>query len=90
MPSKSSRSVNKRRDSLGLRTPHRRSREMEAPTRRTKDRLNMGNLRTTSPSCKKRRTMGRQRKIPGSGVTSIRSPSITMIIFVEINNWWLR
>jgi hypothetical protein len=39
----------------------------------------MGNLRKTSPSHKKRRTMGRQRKIPGSGATSIRAPGITTV-----------
>jgi hypothetical protein len=76
--------------SLGLGTPHSRSREREAPTRRTKERENMGNLRTTSPSCKQRRTMGRQRKIPRSGVTSIRSPGITLLIVAQRSHWWLR
>jgi hypothetical protein len=59
MSSKSSRSLNKRCDSLGLGTPHNRSREREAPTHRTKGRENMDNLRTTSLSHKQRRTMER-------------------------------
>jgi hypothetical protein len=66
MPSKSSRSSNKRRDNLGLGTPHNKSQERVAPTHRTKDRANMDNIRTTSPSRKQRRTPKRQRKIPGS------------------------
>jgi hypothetical protein len=47
--SKSSRSLNKRRDSLGLQTPHNRSREKASPTHRTKGRARMENLRKTSP-----------------------------------------
>jgi hypothetical protein len=59
MSSKLSRSLKKRRDSLGLGTPHNKSRARENPTRRTKDRENMGILRTTIPGRKKRRKMGR-------------------------------
>jgi hypothetical protein len=63
MPSKSSRSSNKRHDNLGLGTPHSKIQEGVAPTHRTKDRENMDSIRTTSPSHKKRRTLERQRKI---------------------------
>jgi hypothetical protein len=75
---------------FGSRNPHSRSKKREAPTNRTKDRENMGNLRTTSPSHKKIRTMGRRRKIPGSGVTSIRAPGITLLITTQRSHWWLR
>jgi hypothetical protein len=90
MSSKSSRSLNKRCNSLGLRTPHSRSRARAAPTHRTKNRKNMGNLRTTSPSRKQRRTMERQRRMSGSGATSIRAPRITLLIVSQINHLWLR
>jgi hypothetical protein len=68
---------------LGLGTPHNKSRERETPTHRAKDRENMGNLKT-------RENMGRQRKIPGSGVTSIRAPIITLLIVAQSSDWWLR
>jgi hypothetical protein len=79
MLSKSSRSSNKRHDNLGLGTPHNKIQERVAPTHRTKDRENMDSIRTTSPSCKQRRTPERQRKIPGSGATSIRALGITLL-----------
>jgi hypothetical protein len=67
MLSKSSRSSNKRCDNLGLGTPRSKNQERAAPTYRTKDRENMDSIRTTSPSHKQRRTLERQRRIPGSG-----------------------
>jgi hypothetical protein len=39
----------------------------------------MDSIRTTSPSRKQRRTPERQRKIPGSGATSIRALGITLL-----------
>jgi hypothetical protein len=90
MPSKSSRSLNKRRDNLGRGTPHSKSQESTAPTCRTRDITKMDNLRTTSLSRKQRRTLERQRKIPGSGATSIRAPSITLWIVAQSSRWWLR
>jgi hypothetical protein len=68
---------------LGLGTPHNKSQERVAPTHKTKDRENMDSIRTTSPSCKKRRTPERQRKIPGSGATSIRSLGITLLTVAQ-------
>jgi hypothetical protein len=41
MPSKLSRSSNKRRGNLGLGTPHNKIQEREAPTHRKKDREKM-------------------------------------------------
>jgi hypothetical protein len=67
-----------------------KSRKGQAPTHRTKDREKMDHLRTTSPGRKKRRTPERQRKIPGSGVTSIRAPGITLLIATQRSHWWLR
>jgi hypothetical protein len=90
MSSKSSKSLNKICVSLGLGTPHSRSRARAFPTCRTKDRAKMGNLRKTSPNRKQRRTMGRQRKILGSGVTSIRAPGISLLIVSQSSLWWLR
>jgi hypothetical protein len=43
----------------------------------------MDSIRTTSPSPKKIRTRERQRKIPGSGVTSIKSLGITLLIAAQ-------
>jgi hypothetical protein len=62
MPSKLSRISNKRRDNLGPGTPHSKSQEMDAPTHITKDRENMGSIKTTSRSYKKRRTMKKTNK----------------------------
>jgi hypothetical protein len=53
------------------------------PTRRTKDRAKKDCLRKTSPGRKQRRTPKRQRKIPGSGATSIRAPGITLLIVTQ-------
>jgi hypothetical protein len=89
MSSKSTRSLNKRCDNLGLGTPHNKIKERVTPTCRTKGREKMDNLRTTSLGHKQRRTVERQRKIPGSGVTSIRSPGITLIS-TQSSLWWLR
>jgi hypothetical protein len=75
-------------DNLGLGTPHNKSQERVAPTHRTKDRENMDSIRTTSPSRKQRRTPERQRKIPGSGVTSIRSLGITLLTAAQSSRWW--
>jgi hypothetical protein len=52
MLSKSSRSLNKRRNSLGFGTPHIRSMEKEAPSCRTKNKTRMDSLRTTNLSHK--------------------------------------
>jgi hypothetical protein len=53
MPSKSSRSSNKRCDNLGLGTPHNKIQERAAPTHRTKDKENMDSIRTTPSQAKK-------------------------------------
>jgi hypothetical protein len=70
---------------LGLGNPHSRSKAREAPNHRTKNKENMGNLRTTSPIRKKIRTMGRRIKIPGSVATSISvtTPTNYLIIMVD-------
>jgi hypothetical protein len=70
--------LKKRHGNLGLGTPHNKSQERVAPNHRTKDKENMDSIRTTSPSRKQRRTSERQRKIPGSGATSIRALGITL------------
>jgi hypothetical protein len=90
MLSKSSRSSNKRHDNLGLGTPHNKSQERVAPTHRTKDRAKIDNIRTTNPSHKQRRTLERQRKIPGSGATSIRALGITLLTVAQSSCWWLK
>jgi hypothetical protein len=90
MLSKLSRSSNKRCDNLGSGTPHSKIQERAAPTHRKKDREKMNNLKKTSLGCKQRRTPERQRKIPGSGVTSIRSHDITLLISTRRSRWWLR
>jgi hypothetical protein len=72
MPSKSSRSSNKRCGNLGLGSPHSKIQERAAPTNRKKDKEKMDHLRKNSLGHKQRRTPERQRKIPGSGATSIR------------------
>ena len=74
MPSKSSRSSNKRHDNLGLGTPHNKSQERVAPTHRTKDREKMDSIRTTSPSHKKRRTPEKTKKDTGKWCDFHKSP----------------
>jgi hypothetical protein len=59
-------------------------------THRTKDRAKMDNIKTTSTSCKQRRTPERQRKIPGSGATSIRALGITLLTVAKSSRWWLK
>ena len=90
IPSKSSRRLNKRCNNLGLGTPHRKIQKRVAPTHRKKDREKMYSIRTTSPSHKQRRTMGRRRKISGNGATSIRDPSITLLVFSQSNHQWMK
>jgi hypothetical protein len=48
MSSKSSKSSNKRRDNLGLGTPRNKNQERVTPTYRTKDKVKMDSIRTTS------------------------------------------
>jgi hypothetical protein len=86
MPSKSSKRLNKKCGSLGLGTPHNKSRAVEALTHGAKDKAKMGNLMKTIPIHKQRRTMVRRTKIPGSGVTSIRAPGITLLIVAQISH----
>jgi hypothetical protein len=88
MMSKSSRSSNKRHDNLGLGTPHNKIQEGVAPTHKTKDREKMESIKKTSPSHKKIRTLERQRKILGSGATSIRALSITVLNSAQIIHQW--
>jgi hypothetical protein len=88
--SKSSRSLNKRHDSLGLQTPRSKIREKVAPTHRTKGRARMDSLRITSPNHEKRRTMRRQRKTLVNSVSSIRAPRITPLNFAQSSDWWSR
>jgi hypothetical protein len=90
MMSKASIRLNKRHDSLGLQTPHSRSKEKVAPTCRTKGKARMNNLKTTSLNRKQRRTMGRQRKTPGSSVSSIRALAITSLNVTQSIHWWPR
>jgi hypothetical protein len=87
---KSSRISKKRCGNLGLGTPHNKIQERASLTYRKKEREKMDHLRTTSPGRKKIRTPKRERKIPGSGVTSIRAPGITLLIIAQSSRWWLR
>jgi hypothetical protein len=88
MSSKSSRISNKRCDNLGLRTPHIKSQEMANPTHRINHRSKMDSINTTNPSHKKRSTPERQRNIPRSGETSIRSLGITLLTVTQRICWW--
>jgi hypothetical protein len=83
MPSKSSRTSNKRRKNVGLGTPHNKIQERATPTYKTKDKEKMESIRKTRPSRKKIRTPERQRKIPRSGATSIRALDITLLIVAQ-------
>jgi hypothetical protein len=88
MSSKSSRRSNNKHDNLGLGTPRSKNQERVAPTYRTKDIAKMESIRTTSPSRKQRRTPKRQRRIRGSGATSIRALGITLLIVAQSSCWW--
>jgi hypothetical protein len=86
--SKLIKSSNKKHDNLGLGTPHSKSQEGATPTHRKKEKEKMDNIMTTSPSCKQIRTPERQRKIPRSGVTSIRDLGITLLTTSQSSHWW--
>jgi hypothetical protein len=88
MPSKLSISSNKRNDNLGLGNPHNKNQERVAPTYRKKDREKMYSIRKTNPRRKKTRTPERQRRILGSGVTSIRALGIKLLIVAQRSCWW--
>jgi hypothetical protein len=88
MLSKSSRGSNKRRENLGLGTPHNKSQERATPTHRIKDIAKMDNIRIMSPRHKKIRTPKRQRKISGSGGTYIRALGITLLTATQSSHWW--
>ena len=75
---------------FGLGKPSQQNPGKGGPTQRTKDRENMDSIRTTSPSCKQRRTPERQRRIPGSGATSITSLGITLLTATQRSHWWLK
>jgi hypothetical protein len=90
MPSKSSKISNKRHFNLGRGIPHNKSQERAAPTHREKDRAKMHSIKTMHPSRKQRRTPERQRKILGSGATSIRSLGITLLTVAQSRSWWLK
>jgi hypothetical protein len=88
MLSKLSRILNKRRDSLGLQTPHSRSKVKVAPNHRKKGRERMDSFRTTSLNHKQRSMMGRQRNTSRNGVSSIRAPGIKPLNVVQRSHWW--
>jgi hypothetical protein len=73
-----------------MQTHHSRRREKASPTCRTKERERMDNLRTTIPNRKQRRTMGREIKTMGNGVSSITTPGITPLNVSQRIHWWLR
>jgi hypothetical protein len=81
---------NKRCNNLGLGTPHNKISESVDPTHRKKDKENMDSIMTTIPMCKKRRTPERQRKMPGSGETSIILLGITLLIYTQRSHWRLK
>jgi hypothetical protein len=87
MSSKSDRSSNKRRNNLGLGTPHKKCQERASPTHKTKDRIKMDSIRIAISSHKKR-TLERQRKMLGSDVTSIRAVGITLLTAAQSSHWW--
>jgi hypothetical protein len=60
-------------------TPHSKIQGRATPTHREKDKVKMESIRTTIPRHKQRRTLERQRKILGSGATSIRALGITLL-----------
>jgi len=90
MSSKSSKISNKGWENLGLGTPHNKSQKRAAPTYRTKDRENMDNIRKTIPSHMQRRTLKVQRRILGSGTTSLRSLGITQFISDQRSSCWIK
>ena len=77
-------------NNLGLGTPHSKIHERVSPNHRKKDRAKMDSIMTTSPGRKQRKTPERQRKIPGSGATSIRVFGITLLTAAQRSHWWLK
>jgi hypothetical protein len=80
MVSKSSINLSSRISrSSGLKILNDKSMVKETLTHRTMDRERKSNLKTTIPRCKKRRVTGRRRRTLESGVSSTKSPGITLI-----------
>jgi hypothetical protein len=48
------------------------------------------NLKTTNPSHKKRRVMGRRRRTLESGATSTKSLGTTLMNVTQNSHWWPR
>jgi hypothetical protein len=90
MLSKSNKNLRRRiSESLDLQIHHNKSMEKVTLTCREKERERITNLNKTSPSLKKRREIGRQRRTLESGVTSTKFPSKTLMNVAQIGHWWL-
>jgi len=75
---------------LGIQIRCNRSMAKTTPTRRTKYRERITNLRTTLPIHKKRRVTWRRRRTSRSGASSIKSPSPTLLNVSQSSHWWSR
>jgi hypothetical protein len=58
------------------------------PNPQNKGQNKDGQYQDNSPSRKQRRTLERQRKILGSGATSIRALGITLLTAAQSSRWW--
>jgi hypothetical protein len=76
--SRSSINLSIRGESLDLQIPHNRRREKEPPTHTTRYKSKMATLRTTIPSCNRRRAMRRRRRTRENGVNTIKSLGTTL------------
>jgi hypothetical protein len=69
--------IKQKRQQFGLGNPSHQNPGKGSPNpQKKKSRAKMDSIGTTSPRCKQRRTLEIQRKIPGSGATSIRALGI--------------
>jgi hypothetical protein len=73
---------------FGPGNPSQQKQQRAAPSHKKNNRENMDDIRTTSPSRKKPRTLERQINIVGSGGTSIISLGITLLIISQSSRRW--
>ena len=80
-----SRTLNRRSETLDLQI---RSKGKASPNHRTKDKVKMGQPKTTRRSHKKRTTPRSQRRTQESGVSSIRDALTTQVSVGPRNRCW--
>jgi hypothetical protein len=79
------------KSSRNLSTRTNRSSDLQIHNNQSMTKATLTNsLSKTSPSHRKRRVTGRQRRTPKNGVISTKSPGTTPMNVAQNNHWWSR